>query len=245
MKRRVSLAVATALFGTSLLSAPLPAAAAPDVASLPKGTLVEYRSGESGNRDLAVILSGDGGWADLDRQLGTILVGRGTSVVGFDCMKYFWETRDPDETARDVEKVLASYLAAWGKDRVLLIGFSFGAAVLPFILARMSEPMKAKVSLAVLLGSNTYANWEIHWGDWLHDEPHKSARPVAPEIAKTAGVKLLCVWGAEEGKTSLCPTLPTASAERLELPGGHHFDGNYQSLAEEILHRVPERTERR
>ncbi len=205
---------------------------------LPKGTLIEYRSGDIANRDLAVILSGDGGWADLDRQLGTLLVGRGTSVLGFDCMKYFWDTRSPDETARDVNAAVAAYLKAWDKDRVILIGFSFGAAVLPFVLTRMPDTLKPKLALAAMLGAGTYANWEIHWGDWLHDQPHKSARPLAPELAKLAGIRLLCVYGAEEAKDSACPGLAQSGVEVLELPGGHHFDGNYGNLADQILRRA-------
>lgn len=214
-------------------------AGTPGTPALPAGTLIENRTPDDGNRDLAVILSGDGGWADLDRQLGTVLAARGISVLGFDCMKYFWDTRSPDATARDVNATLAAYLKAWHKDRLVLIGFSFGAAVLPFVLTRMDDPLKSRVALAAMLGSNTYANWEIHWGDWLHDEPHKSALPVLPELAKVQGVRTLCVYGAEEEANSVCPTLPAGTAEVLRLPGGHHFDGNYEALASQILRRVP------
>lgn len=222
-----------------LCAGPVPLLAEQGLPSLPKGTLVEYPTPDASQRDLAVILSGDGGWADLDRQLGTLLAGRGMSVVGFDCMKYFWDTRSPEDTARDVSAVLDAYLKAWNKDRVILIGFSFGAAVLPFILSRMPDELKGKVALATMLGANTYANWEIHWGDWLHDEPHKSARPLMPELAKLSGVRLLCVYGTEEAKTSVCPGLAGNGIDVLELPGGHHFDGNYGALADKILAHVP------
>lgn len=228
------------LLGLALaLSSFLSVAQAQSIPALPKGTLVEYQTPNTAERDMAVILSGDGGWADLDKQLGTLLAGRGISVLGFDCMKYFWDTRSPEETARDLNAVLSAYMKAWGKDRVILIGFSFGAAVLPFILSRMPETLKARVALATLLGSNSYANWEIHWGDWLHDQPHKSALPVPPELSKLSGVKLLCVYGSEEAKTSVCPGLGSPGIEVLELPGGHHFDGNYNNLADQILRRVP------
>jgi len=222
-----------------VLAAPL-AALAQSAPSLPKGTVVEYRAGETANRDLALIISGDGGWADLDRQVGNRLVARGTSVVGFDAMKYFNDTRSPDQTARDVDATLAYYLKAWDKDRIVLVGFSFGASVMPFVLNRMPEPLKSKVALTALLAPGTYANWEIHWGDWLHDKPHDSALQLAPEMSKLSGVKLLCVYGADEAASSLCPTLPAAAAEILKLPGGHHFDENYPSLADQILRRVPQ-----
>jgi type IV secretory pathway VirJ component len=213
----------------------LPAGAA----DLPKGTLVELRGSAAGNHDLALIISGDGGWADLDKQLGTLLAARGTSVLGFDAMKYFWETRSPDDTARDVSAALATTLKTWDKQRLILIGYSFGGAVMPFVLSRLPEELRRKVTLVVLLSTATYANWEIHWGDWLHDQPHQGARPVLPELARVEGLRLLCVYGAEESADSLCPTLPAGKAELLKLPGGHHFDENYPALAEQILRRLP------
>ncbi len=214
------------------------AQALPKLPELPKDTLVEYPVPGAGG-DLVVILSGDGGWADLDRQLGIRMAARGLSVLGFDCMKYFWQTRSPEETARDIDAVVEHYLSAWGKQRLVLIGYSFGAAVEPFVLARLPDALRAKLALAVLLGPATYANWEIHWGDWLHDQPHASARPVAAELAKIGGIRILCVYGALEAKGSLCPTLAKGTAELLELPGGHHFDEDYVKLADLILQRVP------
>ncbi len=235
MRRLAPILLLAATLFTPAAQAQTPA---PVVPGLPKGTVIEYRTGDSGNRDLAVVLSGDGGWADLDRQLGTLLAARGISVIGFDCMKYFWDTRSPDETAQDVNATIAAYLKAWDKDRVILIGFSFGAAVLPFVLSRLPPVLKPKLALATMLGANTYANWEIHWGDWLHDQPHQSARPVAPELAKLTDLRLLCVYGAEEAKDSVCPGLANGNIEVLQLPGGHHFDGNYNNLADQILRRA-------
>ena len=41
-------------------------------------------------RGLAIILSGDGGWRDLDKTIGEQLSSEGISVVGWDCLRYFW-----------------------------------------------------------------------------------------------------------------------------------------------------------
>ena len=214
-------------------------ASAQALPNLPKGTLVELHADNAASRDLALIISGDGGWADLDKQLGGLLAQRGVSVLGFDAYKYFNETRSPEDAARDVNAALAYYLKAWKKDRLLLIGFSFGGAVMPFVLNRMPADLKPKVALVSLLATETYANWEIHWGDWLQDKPHAGARQLAPEMARLDKFKLLCVYGADEAASSLCPTLPAGQAELLKLPGGHHFDGDYPALTDQILRRMP------
>ena len=44
----------------------------------------------------------------------------------------------------------------------------------------------------------------------------------------------LCVFGAGD-KDSLCTDLPAGTAGITELPGGHHFDGDYEGLARLIL----------
>jgi type IV secretory pathway VirJ component len=46
--------------------------------------------------------------------------------------------------------------------------------------------------------------------------------------------RVLCISGREE-EVSLCRDPVFSSAERIETSGGHHFDGDYQSLAVKIL----------
>ena len=83
-----------------------------------------------GNGDtLVVLISGDGGWAGIDKELAAVLSKRGMPVVGLDSLRYFWRERTPDSTAADVDRLLRHYLAAWKKRAVVLIGYSQGADV--------------------------------------------------------------------------------------------------------------------
>jgi type IV secretory pathway VirJ component len=200
--------------------------------------LVDMPAGKPGG-DLAVILSGDGGWADLDRDLARILVERGVAVVGFDCLKYFWHRRTPEKAAAAVTAALRQRLAAWRKGRVLLIGFSFGAAVAPFVVNRLPADIKGRVALVAMLSSNTWANWEVHLGDWLIDAKHEGWLPVEPEAKRVSGPLLVCIYGRKEEGSSVCPLLAGAGREIISLRGGHHFDGNDQKLADILLARVP------
>ena len=45
---------------------------------------------------------------------------------------------------------------------------------------------------------------------------------------------MLCIYGEEEND-SLCPKLDPHKFTVVKLKGGHHFDGNYDSLARTIL----------
>ena len=93
--------------------------------------VVEYPS-ESGSDVLAIIYSGDGGWRDLDKEIGETLAARGLPVVGVDSLRSFWSPKSPEEMAHDLGDLIQTYDERWGTRRVVLIGYSFGAGVLPF-----------------------------------------------------------------------------------------------------------------
>lgn len=187
---------------------------------------------------LAVMFSGDGGWALLDRAVTAELAKNGLSTVGWDSLSYFWKTRQPDEVALDLERVLRHYLEAWKKDRIVLIGYSFGADVLPAVANRLPAELRQRIDLAVFLGLSDYASFEFHLNDWIGDKPSPGAQPVRPEMEKLSGIRRLCVYGAEEEGAS-CPKLAALGIIAEKMPGDHHFDEDYQGVARRILDRLP------
>ena len=215
-----------------------PRASAPAVADLP---LIEVptvlasakqTSPENGGR-FAVILSGDGGWAGLDREVAGVLAARGIPVVGWNSLDYFWRARTPDGGGQDLARVLRHYLATWKRDRVLLIGYSLGADVLPFFASRLPPDLLGHVQLVALLGPSRSTAFEFHLTDWLGGSAADS-RPVLPEARKLAGRPLLCLYGKEEDD-SLCPLLQQPGAQSVAFSGAHHFGGSYEAVADRIL----------
>lgn len=202
-----------------------------DVKDLP---LVELPATGNSSDLLAVILSGDGGWANIDRQIGKYLATRGVGVIGFNSLQYFWTKRTPDIAAKDLERVLRYYLTAWKKDKAILIGYSLGADVLPFMADRLPPQLLDKVISISLLGPGETAEFEFHLTDWLRNEPKSGAHPVLPEVEKLKGKKLLCFFGEDE-RDSLCRKLNANESVVIRLTGGHHFGGGYQAIAERIL----------
>ena len=210
--------------------APAAAALAPDtgVADLP---LVPVPS--SGTSDtFAVLLSGDGGWAGIDKELAAKLSAAGVPVVGLDSLRYFWTARTPDGLAKDLDRVLRSYAAQWKKSRALLIGYSQGADVLPFAVPRLSAASSALVSHTVLIGPGEKASFEFRLSNWLKRDT--AGLPLKPELQKLSAARTLCVYGTND-RDAICPRVPAGQATPVPLPGDHHFNGNYQKLADEIL----------
>jgi type IV secretory pathway VirJ component len=208
-------------------AAPPPAGGA-DLKDLP---LVEVR-GRNENQELVVLLTGDGGWAGLDKGITGEFASHGIATVALNSLKYFWTKRTPEEAAQDVSRVIRHYLEAWNKDRVILVGYSFGADVLPFVLDGLSGDVRAKVATVNLLGLSSTATFEVKLSDWIGSG--KDGYPIAPEVAALKDPPpMQCLYGEDE-KDSLCARLPTNVA-RQQIGRGHHFSGDYDAIARAIL----------
>ena len=196
--------------------------------------IIEVPVAQAGKR-FAVLLSGDGGWAGIDKSLGTALAAQGVPVAGFDSLRYFWGPRTPEELAADLDRVIRYYAAHWSRSEVLLVGYSQGADVLPFALNRLPAATRAKVRLTALLGPGQKASFEFHLTNWIGPS---GDRPIAPEAVKLSVASTLCIYGAAE-KDSLCPELAPEHARSVALTGGHHFGGDYAALAALIVDAMP------
>jgi type IV secretory pathway VirJ component len=186
-----------------------------------------------GNSDeFALLLTGDGGWAGLDQELAAHLAASGVPTVGLNSLKYFWTQRTADEAAKDVERVIRHYLASWGKKRVLLVGYSFGADVLPFVVNRLPADLQSQIETVSLLGLDSTASFEISVADWIGNDT--AGLPTKPELANLRVKPVLCIYGEGE-QDSICPSLQEPRVTSEQVGTGHHFGGEYAQLAEKIL----------
>lgn len=181
---------------------------------------------------LAIILSGDGGWRDLDRQIGEWLAAHGTGVVGLDSLRYFWSEKRPEQIAADLERISATFRHRFHAKRVVLIGYSFGADVLPATWRALPPAERDRIVQLSLLGLSPSADFEFHVGGWLGLS--EGSRPVGADVATLDLARVQCFYGREE-EDSFCRDPQLAAAERIETRGGHHFDGDYAALAQRIL----------
>ena len=195
--------------------------------------LVELPAAGAGDL-LAVFYSGDGGWRDIDKQIGEVLAAQGIATVGVDSLRYFWQGRTPQQIADDLAAILSHYRAKWGRDRVILLGYSFGASVLPFAVNRLPPAERAMVRQVTLLGPEKRTQFEFHVSNWLGGGGGADARPVLPEIARLDPRLLQCFYGKDESD-SACTAPELEQAERIQTRGGHHFDGDYVALAQKIM----------
>jgi len=204
----------------------------PEVADLP---LIEQPI-PAGNpaAPLVVLLTGDGGWAGLDRGLAAAFNEHGVPVVALSTLQYFWHARTAAQTTADLARVLRHYLTAWNRERVLLVGYSFGADVLPFIVNRLPPELRARIGTVNMLGLSEQASFEIHVAGWVPGSTTGSA-PVRPELERMQGIDALCLYGAGESDDP-CARFAGGGLTAIPVGRGHHFGGEYSELALAILH---------
>jgi len=208
-----------------------------DVADLPLTDIAAASSAPEGMHRIAIIVTGDGGWAGLDRGVADALTAHGVHVIGFSTLKFFWQKQTPEATAQALARVIAHYGQGDAQAGFVLIGYSFGASLVPVIINRLPTELRKRVQGGVMISPDDEAVFEIHVGDWFGSTHHDGALPIGPEIAASK-VPLVCVHGADEDD-SFCLKPAPPHMRVVALPGGHHYDGDYDKLGALIVKSLP------
>jgi type IV secretory pathway VirJ component len=186
----------------------------------------------SARDDFAIVMTGDGGWASLDKHIAASLAAAGVPVVGWSSLDYYWKARTPEGAAADLARIISHYTAAWHKTRVRIVGYSFGADVASFLVNRLPDALKSQVAAVVLLAPSATATFEFHLTDWIRGRAD-ARYPTAREIARVRP-PVTCVAPRDE-RDSVCLQIKSASVRTVTLDGGHHFGNDYRGLVDLAL----------
>jgi type IV secretory pathway VirJ component len=124
---------------------------------------------------------------------------------------------------------------------VALVGFSFGADVMPFLYDRLDEQWRKRIDLISLLSPFTAADWEIEVAGWFGAGPSSAATPLAPALGPIPGDRVQCFYGNQE-KGNSCALFAAKGADLFEKEGEHHLDGDYDLIARQIFEGFKQRT---
>jgi type IV secretory pathway VirJ component len=181
------------------------------------------------NLPLAIFISGDGGWTSFDHTVCEKLAEKGMSVVGLDAQKYFWKGKPPKEAANEISNAAKHYMQQWNKSSFVLVGYSFGACVAPFIANNFSIKLKESLCGVYCISPDETADFEIHISDML-DFSHKEEYNVVSELKKIQSLNPVCIFGNEED-SELRKHFSMTGVRIETLPGSHHYDNDYNALA--------------
>ncbi|MQX28799.1 virulence factor [Sinorhizobium meliloti] len=183
---------------------------------------------------MAVIYSGDGGWRDIDKEVGNALQQQGVPVVGVDSLRYFWSERQPQATADDLARVITYYGRRWNVRNVLLIGYSFGADILPRTYNLLPSATRARIRQVTLMALSHRADNKISVLGWLGADGEGNAGDPVDDIKAIEPVLVQCIYGTDE-EDDACPDLKSSGIDVVPIKGGHHFDGDYAALTRRVL----------
>lgn len=182
---------------------------------------------------LVFLISGDGGWNNFIQSVSECLARKGMPVAGLDSKSYFWKGRSPGQAAADIHKAIISSLKATGRKSYILVGYSFGACIVPFIASRTPENLRQQMAGVYSISPDERGDFEIHISDMLSLGTVKGSYDVVAEMKKIKEKQPVCIFGSAE-KSSVVKRFSDAGIKTVTLSGNHHYNNNYCALAETV-----------
>jgi type IV secretory pathway VirJ component len=181
-------------------------------------------------------ITGDGGFNTFSTSLCESLNKNGYDVFSLNAKSYFWDRKTPEQSATDINNYLIKKLAGRKNQQVALIGYSFGADVLPFIENRLSKNMYENVIASFFMAISGSTDFEIHWSD-IFGGNRKRSMDVAAEMNKLSGKNIVIINGSDDASPVL-NKISLKSYTHEVLPGGHHFEGGTEEITRVILKHI-------
>ena len=183
---------------------------------------------------LVLYLSGDGGFNSFSNKLCELIAGVGYTVAAIDSKTYFWKKKSPSEIAADVSNTLKNVLLARQNMHLFVVGYSFGADAVPFIINRLDPVIKKNLKSVVLLEPSVSTDLEIHIADILGRSNTKRSLDVIAEINRMGAVKTGVILGDDEADFPI-QKITLKIFTKKYLSGGHHFSGNADQVAKNTV----------
>jgi len=182
------------------------------------------------SKPLVLYITGDGGFNNFSKAFMKQWNANGYPVVALNAKSYFWKTKAPDDAARDIAALIDEYLALWKRNEVVLVGYSFGADVMPFIQTRLTPSGLNKIRHTILFSPSKNTDFTIHL---FYDD---SGSSVAAEINKL-NKPVLVVFGDKE-KDLPEPQINNKMVTLIKFPGDHHYDNDIAGVVNSIAKRL-------
>jgi type IV secretory pathway VirJ component len=198
--------------------------------------LVVMAPGARSTGTLAILLTGDGGWSKVDRAIAEKLVADGDGVVGLNSLHYFAHKRTSAGLAGDVSAVARESCQRWSCQRIVLIGYSMGADVLPFVVNQLGDDVRSKLVQLDLISLGHEAVFKFFPTAWMGLMVGQKFATL-PQLALVKNLDILCVYGTDDSDPA-CKDIPAAQATVLSLPTGHTMSKVSNDLAGIISERV-------
>jgi type IV secretory pathway VirJ component len=191
--------------------------------------------GADTTKPLVFYISGDGGFNKFSSSFMQALNKEGYAVIGLNAKDYFWDKKKPQDAATAIETAINESNKGWKRKNIVLIGYSFGADVSPFMMTHFSAALSSQVSHLILLSPSAKTDFEIHvlqmfgWG-------RDAGESVPGEINKISKPVTIVV-GDDEDEFPF-DQVTIKNKQIIKMRGGHHYDGDVDALCKQIVQQI-------
>ncbi len=184
-------------------------------------------------KPFVLYLSGDGGFNNFSTSLNNFINTKGYEITALNCRSYFWNKKNPQQAANDLSAYLRKKLSGRPNQQIVMIGYSFGADVLAFIVNRFPDDLKDKLLSNIFLAPSSSTDFEIHLNDML-GLGSRTGSDVLKEINEMGLHKVTIIQSSNDGDFKI-QNVRLKNFKSLKLAGNHHFDKNINELATIII----------
>jgi type IV secretory pathway VirJ component len=192
---------------------------------------IQVIKGNDASKPVLFYISGDGGWNKFSTTFMSGLNKLGFSVIGLNSRSYFWSKKTPQQAANDIQSLLNQYMRSWNAKSFIIIGYSFGADVLPFIQNHFRKSLLDSLNHTVIMSPSKKTDFEVHVlgmiglgsnGESVPDEINKLTTPVT------------IIMGSDETDFPI-KNITLKNVKVVQLEGGHHYDGHVDELIRKLF----------
>ena len=103
----------------------------------------------------------------------------------------------------------------------------------PFVIARWPAELRARVKGLALIGAGEWASFQFHLIDLVKVVHRPNDLPLRPEVARLAGMPMVCVYGEDEGPGLCAHPLPGMRVRTHK--GGHRVSRDDEDVSKMVL----------
>jgi type IV secretory pathway VirJ component len=185
------------------------------------------------DKPLIFYISGDGGYTSFSDSLCGTINKAGYKVIALNSKSYFLDKKTPQQTTQDIVNCLNSQFGKRKNQQFVLVGYSFGADIAPFVANALPDSIRKKMVSVVLLSPSTSTDFEIHVWDMLGGKKKRSMDVVA-EVNKMGLQKTAILSGTDENDFP-DNNIKLKNFTSEKLLGGHRYEGNTKEVAKTIM----------
>jgi type IV secretory pathway VirJ component len=195
---------------------------------------LQYTDNSDTTKPLIIYISGDGGMNSFTNSLIKSLNKKGYAVLALDSKDYFWHKKEPQQFALAMNQGISTYLKNKKRKSFIILGYSFGADVSPFLVTRLPASLSSKCKDVVMLSPSTNTEFEIKMLDMIGFGSSKGKNVITELNKVTKPVALF--FGSDEKDFPVNEV--TIKKQVVVMEGGHHYDHNIDDLADKIISKI-------